>query len=523
VAERTGTAPDAAITQPALLAELAVRVAEAPEASAAEEAESGRSLTFAALWQAAGGLADALRGAGLRAGHRVIVAVPNSLEWLIALYGSWRAGATPVLMNHSFPDAEMASLAASVGAAVALTDRPRELGEIPAAVMRPGEPPRIARLAPVEPAGGPPGGDSPACIIFTSGTEGRPKPAVLRHAGLANATRSIATALRGRPGPYPMARSAPPSFICLPLSHSGGLTSLLFAFHVGRRVVVAAKFSPSVVAEAVRAHGLDTLVLTPTMLGMLLQDPTFAMPGVRVVQSTGAGLAPSLQRRFEERFRVPVIQNYGQTETAHIAGWTKDDIKAGNWRPGSVGRPYPDVGVEIRDEAGSALPAGQVGEITVRSAHLMLGYEGGAADSGRTGGWVATGDLGYLDGDGYLFVVDRKREMIICGGFNIYPAELEALILEHPGVAEVAVVGAPDERLGEIPVAYVVPAVGARVAADEIVAFTRQRTAHFRALRGAEIVDALPTTVTEKVHRSRVRALAAGSRDDADVREGETA
>jgi acyl-CoA synthetase (AMP-forming)/AMP-acid ligase II len=113
--------------------------------------------------------------------------------------------------------------------------------------------------------------------------------------------------------------------------------------------------------------------------------------------------------------------------------------------------------------------------------------------------------------------------MIICGGFNIYPAELEALILEHPGVAEVAVVGAPDERLGEIPVAYVVPAVGARVAADEIVAFTRQRTAHFRALRGAEIVDALPTTVTEKVHRSRVRALAAGSRDDADVREGETA
>jgi len=368
----------------------------------------------------------------------------------------------------------------------------------------------LSRVAGVPPVAASPASGPTACIIFTSGTEGRPKPAVLRHTGLANATRSIATALRGRPGPYPIAPSAPPSFICLPLSHSGGLTSLLFAFHVGCRLVVARKFSPAVVAEAVRAHGLDTLVATPTMLGMLLQDPDFAMPGVRMVQSTGSGLAPSLQRRFEERFRVPVIQNYGQTETAHVAGWTKADLKAGAWRPRSVGRPYPGVWVEIRDDAGAALPTGETGEITVRSANLMQGYEGGRA----AGDWIPTGDLGYLDADGYLFVVDRKREMIICGGFNIYPAELEALILEHPDVAEVAVIGVPDERLGEIPVGYVVPVTGRRLTPDDVIAFTRERTAHFRALRGAEVVAALPTTVTEKVHRSRIRAIAAESGDN---------
>ena len=515
MAERTGATPEAVAAEPALLAEMAGRVAEARTGAAVEEAESGRSLTFGGLWDAAGSLADTLREAGLRPGHRVVVSVPNSLEWVVALYACWRAGATPVLLNHAFPDAEVRTLAESVGVAVALTERGRDLGAIPAVVLRLGEALDLTRVADVEPvAAAADDLDDPACIIFTSGTEGRPKPAVLRHAGLANATRSIATALRGRPGPYPIARGGPPSFICLPLSHSGGLTSLLFAFHVGRRILLARKFSPAVIAAAVRDHRLDTLVATPTMLSMLLQDPDFAMPGVRMVQSTGAGLAPSLQRRFEERFRVPVIQNYGQTETAHVAGWTKDDLKAGNWRPGSVGKPYPGVSVEIRDDAGAALPVGEVGEITVRSANLMRGYEGSA----RAGDWVPTGDLGYLDADGFLFVVDRKREMIICGGFNIYPAELEALILEHPGIAEAVVVGVPDERLGEIPVAYVVPSTGATVTADEVVAFTRERTAHFRALRGAEVVDALPTTVTEKVHRSRIRALAAESGDTPHVR-----
>ena len=139
----------------------------------------------------------------------------------------------------------------------------------------------------------------------------------------------------------------------------------------------------------------------------------------------------------------------------------------------------------------------------MRSAHLMAGYEG----SGQSlpGGWIGTGDLGYLDADGYLFVVDRKREVIICGGFNIYPAELEALLLEHPDVAEVVVIGIPDDRLGEVPKAFAVLRPGAAASAQDIVRFTRGRTAHFRALREAEIVPELPRTATEKVHRAMVR------------------
>jgi long-chain acyl-CoA synthetase len=488
-----------------LASEVLARADEQPGRQAIEEIASGQSLTFGELWDAVGRVADGLGAAGFCDGARVGIGLQNSLEWVLAAYGCWLAGVTPVLVNHSLTVAEQESLLRDVGAAALFSSDDRGLAGLPTAFTDlKGNVTFASRPSPVA---HPPGH---ACIIFTSGTEGRPKPAVLRHEGLAAATASIARALRGRPGPYPLARpQAPPSFVCLPLSHTGGLTSLIFAFHVGRSVLLARKFSPGVTAEAIRRYGIDTLVATPTMLHMLLDDPGFDLGGVRIVQSTGAPLAPALQRQFEERFGVPVIQNYGQTETAHVAGWTREDLAAKRWRPGSVGRPYDGVEVEIRDAGGSAQQPGQVGEIVVRSSHLMVGYAGHGES--LADGWIATGDLGYLDQDGYLFVVDRKREVIICGGFNIYPAELEALVLEDNDVAEVAVVGVPDERLGEVPKAFVVLRPGAHASGLDIVRFTQERTAHYRALRHAEIVTELPRTATEKVHRAAVKEQAMAS------------
>jgi long-chain acyl-CoA synthetase len=486
-----------------LAGEVLARAAELPDRQAVQEIATSRSLTFGELKAAAERLGSGLSSAGFDRGARVGIGLPNSLEWVLAVYGCWLAGATPVLVNHTLTAAEIESLLSEVGVGAAFLAGDRELASVSAASTDLAGNLSFARAP--EPVPNPPGH---ACIIFTSGTEGRPKPAVLRHDGLATATASIARALRGRPGPYPIARSqAPPSFICLPLSHTGGLTSLIFAFHVGRSVLLARKFSPAITAEAIQRFRIDSLVATPTMLHMLLEEPGFDLGSVRTVQSTGAPLAAALQRQFEERFGVPVIQNYGQTETAHVAGWTRDDFAAQRWRPGSVGRPYEGVEVEIRDADGSGRPPGEVGEIVVRSAHLMAGYEG--RGESLPGGWVATGDLGYLDEDGYLFVVDRKREVIICGGFNIYPAELEALILEHPDVAEVAVMGVPDGRLGEVPKAFAVLRPGAAATGPDIVRFTQARTAHYRALREAEIVPELPKTATEKVHRAVIREQAA--------------
>jgi long-chain acyl-CoA synthetase len=478
------------------------RANERPDRQAIQEIATGRSLTFGGLKAATERLANGLRSVGFRDGARVGIGLENSLEWVLALYGCWLADATPVLVNHSLTAAEIESLLREVGVGALFSAGDRGLTGISAASTDLAG--NLSLVPAPSPVQNPPG---QACIIFTSGTEGRPKPAVLRHEGLATATASIARALRGRPGPYAIARpEAPPSFICLPLSHTGGLTSLIFAFYVGRSVLLARKFSPAITSEAIQRYRIDSLVATPTMLHMLLEEPGFDLGSVRIVQSTGAPLAPALQRRFERRFGVPVIQNYGQTETAHVAGWTRGDLAARRWRPGSVGRPYEGVEVEIRDAGGSLARPGEVGEIVVRSAHLMVGYEGRAES--LPDGWIATGDLGYLDEDGYLFVVDRKREVIICGGFNIYPAELEALVLENPAVAEVAVVGVPDDRLGEVPKAFVVLRHGHTASAQDIVHFTEGQTAHYRALRDAEIVPELPMTATEKVHRAVVRERA---------------
>lgn len=482
-----------------LAEEVVRRARESPGRAAVTELEGRRSLSFAELLAAGQSVAGSLRAAGFTDGARVGVVLPNTLEWAVAVIGCWLADATPVLVNHSLPLDEIAGLLADVDAAAWFHEEGRHIdglrsaaADIHGAVTLDDGP---------RPRPRPPGR---ACIIFTSGTEGKPKPAVLRHEGLGAATASIARALRGREGPYPIASpGTPPSFICLPLSHTGGLASFVFAFHVGRSVLVARRFTVEGTRRAVAEFGLDSLIVTPTMLHMLAEEEDLDLGTVKIVQSTGAPLASALQARFEQRFGVPVIQNYGQTETAHVAGWNREDLREGRWRPGSVGRPYEGVEVEIRDDDQVVLPAGEVGEIVVRSEHLMAGYEG--RSDRLPGGWMATGDLGYLDRDGYLFVVDRKREVIICGGFNVYPAELESLVLEHPGVAGVAVIGVPDARLGEAPKAFVVPRQGASVTPAEIVEFTRSRTAHFKALREAELVDELPTLATEKVHRAGLR------------------
>jgi long-chain acyl-CoA synthetase len=436
----------------------------------------------------------------------------NGPALVAAMFGAWSVGASVALLNAGLSVEERDQALKDVAAPVLLTDHalagttesdvPRwfveDLDEFDDAFSGKAE----RQPVPME-------ADRDAAVVFTSGTTGRPKGAALTHGRLLQASSALAVALRGKPGPYPIARpTTPPNLIAIPLAQTGGLTTMIFAIVVGRRLLIVEKFRPALIGELAVKHRIDTLVGTPTMFQMLAtHDGPLDLSTVRFAQSTGAPLTEAVKNKFEQRFNVPIIQNYGQTETGHVAGWTREDLASGTWRPGAVGRPYEGVEIEIRDDDGHVLPTGEVGEIWVRSPHTMRGYVGPAEAANAevmVRGWLRTGDLGRIDEEGYLYLVSRKREMLICGGFNVYPAEVEQALLSHPGVRDAVVFGVPDERLGEIPVGVVVRSDPA-LTAEALVDHCRSKIAHFKAVRRVSFVEAFPMTESNKIRRAKVR------------------
>jgi long-chain acyl-CoA synthetase len=325
------------------------------------------------------------------------------------------------------------------------------------------------------------------------------------HDGTFATMSKLALAMKGKPGPYALAPAeASPNLLGMAIFHSGGQQSLLFAFHVGRPVVLLERFRAETAVEMIRRHRIDNLVLLPTMLYDLAHyDVPADLSSVRTALVTGGAAAPELRKLFEERYHVPILANYGATEIGHIAGWTARDVAAGRWVPGSAGRIYDGVELEIRDDAGRVLPEGDVGEIVVRTS-LTRGYVDGAGELVDREGWVRSGDMGRIDAGRILYVVGRKREMIKSGGFQVWPSEIEEVLRRHPMVADVAVVGLPDARLGEVPKAFVVLAGGKGAGGplrDELIRFVRERLAHFKAIRDVAFVAALPRTEAGKINR----------------------
>ena len=206
--------------------------------------------------------------------------------------------------------------------------------------------------------------------------------------------------------------------------------------------------------------------------------------------------------------------NYGSTEAGHVAGWTMKDIKKGLWKPGSAGKVYPGVNVEIRDDSGKALSPGRVGEVCVKSKVTVEGYAGDKNGSKKLikDGWLYTTDVGYLDEDNVLFLLGRKREMIKCGGFQVWPPEIEEALIKHPKIKHVAVLGVPDDRLGEMPKAYVV--LNEKPSAQELAGlekdiseYCRQKMAHFKAIRAVQFIDEMPRSDAGKVLKAQLREM----------------
>ena len=473
------------------------------------------------LAAAASRLAGELATAGVGRGDRVLVRLGNDERFLVALTATWLLGGAGIAMHPGAPRRDAEAVIDSMHATAVIADADdvgaagHKVEHVPLHRVPRSRDADVVRLdvPSVD-------GSAEALVLLTSGSTGVPKGVLLTHAnGWANLQATVSAFRRDtRVGPLPDAPK-PPNMIANPVSHTAGVVRLLFALYVGRGVVLLRKFDPFAAKAAIDRHGIDNLTINPTMLRMLLEQlPAESDLGaVRYVSSGTAPLPAALREAFEARFDVPVLQAYGQTEAfGGVAIESVQDVLAGRRRPGSVGRPLP--GVEVRIVAGDGdAPAAEEGEIWVRTRAATTGYVGDAAASPvDADGWLHTGDLGALDADGYLSITGRLKNIIICGGFNVVPEEVEAALVADERVRDAAVVGLPDERLGEIPIAVV---EGEGDAAD-ILDDVASRLAPYKRPRRLLLVDELPRVPNGKVDLRAIAAYAAvaSASEEADQR-----
>lgn len=489
--------------------------------------QDDRRWTYRQLDAAASRVARALLAAA-DPGSRIGLHLANSPELVVGLLGAWKAGLVPVPMSGLYGPSELVDCVGRTDPAAVVMAGSTSSADAVRGLRRPVVPATVLRDALADPGtdhlrSAQPTDDQVGLILFTGGSTGEPKAVAITHDG---SYRSMATLARGQKsgsgaadGGYPIADPAvPPNLVLLPLFHGGGIQSLLFSWHVGRAVLLVGRFDVPGLGRLVPRYAVDNLFLLPTMVFDLVRaaDPP-DLSSVRKVLVAGQRLDPGLQAEFEGRYGVIVVSNYGSAELGHVAGWNSRDVRDGRWKPGSVGRVYDGVQIEIRDPDGREVPIGELGEIWIRT-HRTTGYLGGdAPDDGEDlvrDGWVRSGDVGRLDDERVLFLAGRVRELIKTGGFQVWPAELEQVLRRHPGVTDVAVVGRPDERLGEVPVAFVVPSADPPTA-TEIVQWCRDRVAHFKAIREVRFVSGLPRSEAGKVQRGLLLDRPDGDRDPA--------
>jgi long-chain acyl-CoA synthetase len=491
----------------------------------------GDSLFFEDRWFTRGWMADqaarfgaGLTGLGVRPGDRLVVLMANCPEVLVTYNAAWRAGAvvTPLIflvsedeLRHALADSGAVAVVTTpeflpkVMAAASGADRVRTVivaGNV--AVSAGGDGARVLRFAEVAAAA--PGAivdradDDLAALLYTGGTTGRSKGVPLTHANLFWCGSSSHTSSSADD----LTRTLMP----LPLAHAYGLLVTCVGMHaeVPGQSILMRWFDPAGWLKLAQQHRAQRTTLVPSMIQMLLAQPLDEadLSALVAVASGAAPLAAETRAEFERRVPSAVIyEGYGCTESASIIS----SNPIGARRLGSVGLPVPGCTVQIRDDAGQVLAPGEDGEICVQSPGVLSGYWQ-APDATATAvqdGWLYTGDIGHLDADGYLYVVDRKKDLIIRGGFNVYPRDVEDVLLTHPAVAQAAVVGQPDPRLGEEVVGFVALRPGATATADELVAHAKARLAATKYPREVRIVPAIPLTSVGKLDRKRLRTQVA--------------
>ena len=420
-----------------------------------------------------------LRARGVGPGQRLAVSLPNRPELVVTVLGGLGAGATVAPLDPLLKAEERADI---------LTDL------APALLVETGPDGALLERANDHPAGGTPA----ALVLYTSGSTGRPKGAVLSHAALAFANHSWG-------GPVIGLRDDDVVLAALPLSHAFGLNGALLApLLAGVTVRLVERFVPGAVAEVLARDAVTVLPGVATMFHRLLELPGFeGAPHLRLGVAGAAPCPWELAQAWRARTGVRIVRGYGSTELfrplSYLAAEPTD-------HPDCVGRPVPGVEIRVVDDGGEAVAAGEEGELLIRTPAVMDGYLGNAAATAAVlaDGWYRTGDLARLTPDGYVSIVGRKRERIKRGGYSVFPAEVETVLVAHPAVSEAAVVGVPDGALGEEVAAFVVLRSGATP--DELVAWCRERLAAFKYPRRITVLPALPRSATGKVLKAQLRA-----------------
>jgi long-chain acyl-CoA synthetase len=462
-------------------------------------------------------VAGHLAAAGVTPGDRVGLQLPNIPQFVIAYYGILKAGGVVVPMNVLLkaPEIEFqlrdsgARVLITYGAFISESAKAAEAAAV-ASVYVVAEPGATVEGTPFEAllAGDPPGPQlatrspaDPAVIIYTSGTTGTPKGAVLSHI-----TLHMNADIPGRLFEFEAGDTV---VVALPLFHVFALSSIMnTCVLLGGTMSLVPRFDPRAVLELIQRDRATVFMGVPTMYIALLQAPAddLDLSSLRVAISGGAPIPGEVIDAFESRFGTVILEGYGLSETAST---TTFNISATERKVYSVGKPVWGVSVQIWDADGRPLPAGatHVGEVVVRGINVMTGYYNNPEATARAfaGGWFHTGDLGYLDEDGFLFIVDRIKDLIIRGGYNVYPREVEEVIYAHPAVAEAAVIGVPDALMGEEVRAIVAVRDGQSVTEAELIDFVKQRVAAYKYPRAIQFRDSLPKNATGKILKKDLR------------------
>jgi long-chain acyl-CoA synthetase len=474
-------------------------------------------LSFAELDDLGARLATMLRQRGMEPGDRVGVMLPNVPEFPITYYGVLRAGGIVVPMNVLLKEREIAFYLEDSGAKLLLAwhgfadeaaagaaDAGAELVEVEPTAL-------AAALAELEPAPDvvETDEDDTAVILYTSGTTGKPKGAELTHLNLSrNAEVTARTTCEIGEGDVVLG--------ALPLFHSFGQTVAMNAsLSVGACLTLVPKFDPGEALETMERDRVTHFYGVPTMYGALLHHPereSFDTSSLRTCITGGASMPVEVLRGFEEAFGAIVLEGYGLSETSPVACSNHPDRER---KPGSIGTPIEGVEMQVVDEDDNPVEQGEVGEIVIRGHNIMKGYwqRPEATEEVMRSGWFHSGDMARVDEDGYFYIVDRKKDLIIRGGYNVYPREVEEVLYEHPKIREAAVVGVPHDEWGEEIGAAVVLHEGEELGAEEVSAYVKERIAAYKYPRVVWFLDELPKGPTGKILKREI-AVPAAARPD---------
>jgi long-chain acyl-CoA synthetase len=464
--------------------------------------QDGARTSFVDLERFSARFASMLAGHEVGAGDRVGVLLPNVPAFIGAYYGALRIGAIAVPLNVLLRPREIEQRLgdAEAGVLVAPLDRHDELsglaGELGVRLLDPVEADTADPLDGIVDRAD----DDAAVLMYTSGTTAGAKGAELTHGGLRFTGETLA---------FPLLDLTPDDVIfgSAPFSHILGQAGVMNpAILSGASIALVPRFDPEVALRQMVETGTTVFLAVPPMCVALLRaaDAATVLPTLKVAHVGGAPLAPETFREFRERFGCQVLEGYGMTETAGV-GVTH--CFGQRCKAGTVGTPVDRVGLRIVDPDARDVPQGEVGEVLLHTPGLMRGYwrnPEATAEAVDPEGWFATGDMGYVDEDGYLVLVDRKKDVILRGGYTVYPREVEDALYEHPALREAIVVGVPDDRLGEEVVALVVPRAGLRPDPEAIKAFVRERVAAYKYPRLVVVLDELPRGPSGKILKREV-------------------